>query len=200
MSSAKSVAKEMIRLSMRGPLPDPPTTYRLQCLLYYAQAWSLVLRDSELFPDDIEASSEGPVVPAILVAAGDRPPWQVIGAEVFAQEAGLDEEDEASFLQHLWAAYSRLSICGLFAAIQDDPLVLEAKIERETGGKGLIGMNELRESFSRRSEMPVSLEAYRRLRKERETAAELAILNSPPLDVEAIWKDSRSVTPSARKR
>src|SRR3954453_20335869 len=108
MSSAKSVAKELVRLSLEGPLPDPLTFYRLQCLAYYAQAWSLVLRDSELFPDDLEAFDEGPVVPAIFEARGEGPVWQVARPESFAQEPALDDADEALFLAHLWTAYGSL--------------------------------------------------------------------------------------------
>lgn len=38
------------------------TTWKLQKLVYYCQAWSLVWDDEPLFPDDIEAWANGPVV------------------------------------------------------------------------------------------------------------------------------------------
>jgi uncharacterized phage-associated protein len=38
---------------------------KLQKLLYYAQAWSLVWDDAPLFTDPIEAWANGPVVPSI---------------------------------------------------------------------------------------------------------------------------------------
>jgi uncharacterized phage-associated protein len=199
MSSAKSVAKELVRFSMSGPMPDPLTYYRLQSLVYYAQAWSLVLRDSELFPDEMNCSQEGPVVPAILHAR-EGPDWQVVRPTSFDQEPNLDEEDEALFLRYLWAAYGSLSPSGLFTSIQEEAPFLKAKKEREMGGEGLIGMNDLGESFSRRHDLPAALADYRRLRKEREKEAELAILSSPPLDVVEIWKACRSFTPSASKR
>ena len=41
------------------------TTWKLQKLCYYAQAWSLVWDDSPLFEDRIEAWANGPVVPAL---------------------------------------------------------------------------------------------------------------------------------------
>jgi uncharacterized phage-associated protein len=199
MSSAKSVAKELVRLSLTGALPDPLSAYRVQGLIYYAQAWSLVLRDSELFPDDIQAAQEGPVVAALL-AAEEGPAWQPLGPESFAEAPGLDDEDEALFLRHLWAAYGYLSPSGLYASMQGEPPFLAAKRERQMRGTGVTAMNELRESFSQRADMPAALATYRRLRHEREKEAERAILNSPPLDVEAIWKGCRSVTPSAGKR
>src|SRR5262245_38740642 len=132
MSSANSVAKELVRISQSGPLPDLPTPYRLQCLLYYAQAWSLVLRDSELFPDDITALDEGPAVPGVLGTLGDAPPWLPIRPDSFEQEPDLDE-DEVVFLRHLWAAYGFLSPSGLFAAIQSEAPFLKAKQDREAG-------------------------------------------------------------------
>jgi hypothetical protein len=61
-------------------------------------------------------------------------------------------------------------------------------------------MNDLRESFSRRPGLPAALHAYQCLRQKMEKEAELAILSSPPLDVEAIWKGCRSLTPSAGNR
>lgn len=38
------------------------TTWKLQKLVYYSQAWSLVWDDNELFPEEIEAWANGPVV------------------------------------------------------------------------------------------------------------------------------------------
>ena len=41
---------------------QPITNKKLQKLLYYAQAWSLVVRDQKLFKDKIEAWVHGPAV------------------------------------------------------------------------------------------------------------------------------------------
>lgn len=45
-------------LKRRGPM----TTWKLQKLVYYCQAWSLVWDDDALFPEEIEAWANGPVV------------------------------------------------------------------------------------------------------------------------------------------
>jgi len=45
-------------LKRRGPM----TTWKLQKLVYYCQAWSLVWDEEPLFPDKIEAWADGPVV------------------------------------------------------------------------------------------------------------------------------------------
>jgi uncharacterized phage-associated protein len=46
-------------LSKKGELP----AMKLQKLVYYAQAWSLVWDDAPLFPEVIEAWANGPVTP-----------------------------------------------------------------------------------------------------------------------------------------
>ena len=48
-------------LDQQGPM----TTWKLQKLVYYSQAWSLVWDDDVLFPEEIEAWANGPVVRAL---------------------------------------------------------------------------------------------------------------------------------------
>src|SRR4051812_45475224 len=43
----------------------PMSAMKLQKLVYYAQAWSLVWDDAPLFPEPIEAWAGGPVVPGL---------------------------------------------------------------------------------------------------------------------------------------
>ncbi len=45
-------------LERQGPM----TTWKLQKLVYYCQAWSLVWDDDILYPEEIEAWANGPVV------------------------------------------------------------------------------------------------------------------------------------------
>lgn len=51
-------------LSKTGPI----TSMKLQKLVYYSQAWSLVWDERPLFPDEIEAWAGGPVVRALFNA------------------------------------------------------------------------------------------------------------------------------------
>lgn len=46
-------------LQKQGPM----TTMKLQKLVYYCQAWSLVWHEKPLFPETIKAWANGPVVP-----------------------------------------------------------------------------------------------------------------------------------------
>ncbi len=57
MASAHDVAKYILK--KRGPM----TAMKLQKLVYYCQAWSLVWDDRPMFPERIEAWANGPVVP-----------------------------------------------------------------------------------------------------------------------------------------
>jgi uncharacterized phage-associated protein len=56
MADALDVAQYI--LEKRGPM----TAMKLQKLVYYAQAWAIVWDDFELFPEEIEAWKNGPVV------------------------------------------------------------------------------------------------------------------------------------------
>ena len=59
MASVHDVAKYILE---RQP---PMTTWKLQKLVYYSQAWHLVWRDEPLFGERIEAWANGPVVRAL---------------------------------------------------------------------------------------------------------------------------------------
>lgn len=59
MASAHDVAAYI--LAKKGEM----TAMRLQKLVYYAQAWSLVWDEEPLFEERIEAWANGPVVPAL---------------------------------------------------------------------------------------------------------------------------------------
>ncbi|HEV7615416.1 MAG TPA: type II toxin-antitoxin system antitoxin SocA domain-containing protein [Solirubrobacterales bacterium] len=59
MASAHDVAKYI--LEHQGSI----STWKLQKLVYYTQAWHLVWAEKPLFQDRIEAWANGPVVPAL---------------------------------------------------------------------------------------------------------------------------------------
>lgn len=82
-STATHVAEALINLSHEKQ--SPITNLKLQKLLYYAQAWHLVLRNESLFNEAIEAWVHGPVVPPIFRCYREyrwNPILQVSGASV----------------------------------------------------------------------------------------------------------------------
>ena len=62
MPTSRDVAQYI--LEKRGPT----TTIKLQKLVYYCQAWSLVWDDAPLFSEEIQAWANGPVVPELFFA------------------------------------------------------------------------------------------------------------------------------------
>ncbi len=59
VSNVNDVARYIIE--NHGPM----TAMKLQKLLYYCQAWSLVWDEQPMFDDEIEAWANGPVIPTI---------------------------------------------------------------------------------------------------------------------------------------
>lgn len=59
MADVFDVAKDI--LEKQGPM----TAMKLQKLVYYSQAWSLVWDAAPIFKDEIEAWANGPVVPSL---------------------------------------------------------------------------------------------------------------------------------------
>jgi uncharacterized phage-associated protein len=62
MSSVFDTANYILR--RQGPM----TAMKLQKLVYYCQAWSLVWDERPLFPERVEAWANGPVVPVLFDA------------------------------------------------------------------------------------------------------------------------------------
>lgn len=74
MADVRDVAQYI--LDRRGLM----TTWKLQKLVYYCQAWSLVWDDTTLFPDKVEAWANGPVVRRLYDShAGDFKISQIKG-------------------------------------------------------------------------------------------------------------------------
>ncbi len=67
MCRAIDVANFFIDLANSDP-DDCMTNLRVNKLLYFAQAWSLVRRGKPLFPDELQAWKFGPVVPSVYQA------------------------------------------------------------------------------------------------------------------------------------
>lgn len=121
MARAIDVARCFVRLASIEEEPDFLTHLRLQKLLYYAQAWSLVQRGGPLFPERIEAWVHGPVVREVFSAFkqyGDNviPPNDV-------EDCGLPRTledpvesltpDEHTFVASVWESYKGFSASKL---------------------------------------------------------------------------------------
>jgi uncharacterized phage-associated protein len=99
MASAHDVAKYII--GQRGQM----TTWKLQKLAYYSQAWHLVWRDAPLFQERVEAWANGPVVRALY---DDHRGQFSIGQWSEGDESALTE-DQKKCINSVLAAYGDLS-------------------------------------------------------------------------------------------
>lgn len=72
-------------LRERGPM----SAMKLQKLVYYSQAWSLVWDERPLFDEPIQAWANGPVVPALY--ARHRGKFQVSADDIGGDANGLNE-------------------------------------------------------------------------------------------------------------
>ncbi|MEM9452477.1 MAG: type II toxin-antitoxin system antitoxin SocA domain-containing protein [Cyanobacteria bacterium P01_E01_bin.6] len=64
MKTSLGVANRILEILMSNGI-DTITHLKLQKLLYYVQAWSLVFVDKKIFDEDIEAWIHGPVIPKV---------------------------------------------------------------------------------------------------------------------------------------
>ncbi len=63
MTSANDVARYILDKLAPDPYGSRVTAWKLQKLVYYSQAWSLVWDEVPLFEDEIQAWANGPVIP-----------------------------------------------------------------------------------------------------------------------------------------
>lgn len=85
-------------LSARGPM----TAMKLEKLIYYCQAWSLVWDDKPLFAEEIQAWANGPVVPVLYVR--HRGSYQV-DKDIVGGNASTLTNEEIDTIDHVLSFY-----------------------------------------------------------------------------------------------
>jgi len=84
---------------------------KLQKLVYYAQAWSLVFRNKVLFDEPIEAWVNGPVVPALWREYKEYERETILEPSLPSPNFSPDEEE---VLSEVWKTYGDLSAGKLY--------------------------------------------------------------------------------------
>lgn len=84
----------------------PITNKKLQKLLYYAQAWSLVIRKNKLYNDDIEAWVHGPAVRSIYTEYKNFG-FSPIEKDVELDKIGTIPQDIKNLLNEVWRVYGK---------------------------------------------------------------------------------------------
>ena len=113
LASAIDVAQRLVHIAASEPEPDFLTHMRLQKLLYYAQGWSLALRDRPMFNGRIEAGAHGPVVREVYSRFADFGDGPILPERV-PRPQGLSPEDR-EFIESVWEAYKDYSVVSLRA-------------------------------------------------------------------------------------
>lgn len=80
---------------------------KLQKLLYYAQAWSLVLNDKTIFNDRIEAWVHGPAIPLVYSTFRDFG-FKDIKIEFNEEELSLINDEDKQILDEIWKVYGKM--------------------------------------------------------------------------------------------
>lgn len=86
--------------------PKGLTNKKLQKLLYYAQAWSVTLRNKAIFQDDIEAWVHGPAIPVIYQAYKDFG-HDEINVQVDSKKFDVLDIQERELLDSVWQVYGK---------------------------------------------------------------------------------------------
>lgn len=85
---------------------QPITNKKLQKLVYYAQAWSLVLNNKRLFNEPIEAWVHGPAVRSLYIQY-KRFGFEPIREEIIPETLNIAGKTK-KLLNTVWKAYGRL--------------------------------------------------------------------------------------------
>lgn len=197
MSQVFSLAKELVKLSLAGEEGDPLTNLRLQKLLYYAQAWSVVLRESELFPEEVRAWRYGPVVEEVYQALPDGRCGAFVPPDAFAMAPDLGAED-ALFVRSFWEAYNQYSASELYRMTHSEMPWRKSRGDRpiNVNANDPIAIEDIEEYFASR-DVPGPLAKYCHDFRRREEEAMARIREMPSIDADRLRAAATSFTPAA---
>ncbi len=144
--TAYVVAESLISLSREKQ--SPVSNLKLQKLLYYTQAWHLVLFKRALFAEEFEAWVHGPVVPAVFRryrASG----WMALDApEVQPYIPALVRKH----LKEVWKAYGHLSASDLERLTHSESPWIKARkgLPPDESSHEIITKDSMRKYYSSR--------------------------------------------------
>ncbi|MBD2123415.1 Panacea domain-containing protein [Trichocoleus sp. FACHB-262] len=104
---------------------DAITSLRLQKLIYYAQAWSMVFRHQPLFEEQVQAWKDGPAVYSVWKRYKQYE-RDAIPQETVTMERGF-QPDELQLLDIVWEIYGELSASQLWKLTHSELPWIEAR-------------------------------------------------------------------------
>ena len=133
MATVFDVARYVLtRLGEDGKLPV--TTWKLQKLVYYAQAWSLVWDDAPLFEAKIEAWANGPVCPDLYAA--HRGKFKIAAADEIGGNADQLSAAQCDTVNEVIKHYGRYSPQYLSELTHSELPWIEAREGLSVGERG----------------------------------------------------------------
>jgi uncharacterized phage-associated protein len=145
--NAKQVALYFLFKSKEGN--KTISNKKLQKLLYYAQAWSMVLRKKKLFSDQIEAWVHGPAIRGIYLEYkkfGFGPIEKKVD-----QKTILNISSEVrNFLDQIWNVYGKFDPAFLEQLTHSEAPWQMARegLEPHMGSGNIISLNSMRDFYS----------------------------------------------------
>lgn len=99
-------AQYFIWKNQTDPKPTGVDKLKLQKLLYYGQAWSLVLNNKTIFADDIEAWVHGPAIPKVYRYFKE---FNFFNPETdySAKDFNTFSKDDLLVLDEIWRVYGK---------------------------------------------------------------------------------------------
>ena len=136
----------------KGQLDRKPiTNKKLQKLLYYAQAWSLVVREKKLFNEKIEAWVHGPAIRKIYLE------YKTFGFDPIKKEIETDviekiPADIRNFLDQMWSAYGKYDAAFLeYLSHSEEPWQkARESLEPHTGSEKEITPESMQSFYSQK--------------------------------------------------
>ena len=134
------------------------TNKKLQKLLYYAQAWSLVLNNKKLFNEKIEAWVHGPAVRDVYVE------YKKFGFGPITQNVPNSNvvkmpEDTKKFLDQVWSVYGQRDAAYLEYLSHSEMPWQKARegLEPHIGSENEISLRDMKEFYSYKLKRPKSV-------------------------------------------
>jgi len=125
------------------------TNKKLQKLLYYAQAWSLVLRDKKLFGDKIEAWVHGPAIRDVYFEY-KKFGFGPISENVKENDLEKISSDTKKFLDQVWSTYGKKDAAYLEYLSHSETPWQKARegLEPHIGSENEISTKDMKEFYS----------------------------------------------------
>lgn len=126
----------------------PLTNKKLQKLLYYAQAWNLVLNGEKLFDESIEAWIHGPVIPIVYHKYKEYRRMPIHEEVTF--DKNVFTKKEIKTLDEVWRVYGKFDgdYLEMLSHSEDPWIIARGKAEADEKTTEVIDLALMREFYT----------------------------------------------------